>query len=369
MNPKQRIGQVPQSTTRRGVLRGLGVGLGALAAPAFVRSARAQGDAEFMKPATLRLGHVPLISSGPVFLAMAKGYFEKVNLKLENRFFTDGALAIPALVAGELDVAASTSNAGLFNAIAKGAPYKYFADRGQDRAGHGSLSIVARKALHEQGLTGLDKFAMLKGRKLAIQAPGSIDQYLLGLALRKAGLDPRKDVDWQGGIAYPEMVKLMGAGQIDAAQIVVPLSYLAQRNDAGKIVAWGHDIEPDCHLAGWVIRTALLRDSPSVAVRFAMVHMQAARDFNKAAAAADDTAVKIMAEATKLPAGVIKSAAPRWTWMSEDGLPNVKSVMAQAAFWTDYYKLVTQPVTEEQVFDLRAVKEAAQRLARANPFV
>src|SRR4051812_13975422 len=45
--------------------------------------------------AKLRLGIVPLISSGPVFIALAKGYFEKVNLDVEIKYFADGALAIP----------------------------------------------------------------------------------------------------------------------------------------------------------------------------------------------------------------------------------------------------------------------------------
>lgn len=72
----------------------------------------------------IRVGVVPLISTGPVFVAMAKGFFEKVNLDVDLKYFADGALAIPALVAGELDLTVSTLNAGFFNAVSKGAPYR-----------------------------------------------------------------------------------------------------------------------------------------------------------------------------------------------------------------------------------------------------
>lgn len=319
--------------------------------------------------ATLRLGHVPLVSSGPIFLALARGYFDKVKLRIDQHLYTDGALAIPALVAGELDLCATTCNAGLFNAIGKGAPYKLFADRGQEKPGSGTMSIVASKAFVEKGVTALDKFAPLKGNRLAIQAPGSIDQYLLGKALQNVGVDARTGVQWQSGIKYPDMVKLMGAGRIDAAEIPVPLSYLAEKENVGKLIGWGSDIEPNAQLACFAIHGSILKNNFSAAVRFAMVSIYAGHEFNAAAAKGDEDVVKIIQEATKLPATVIKSGAPHWTWMAEDGMPNVKSVMRQADYWHSYFKLVPKAVTANQVFDLAAVKEANRQLAHKNPFI
>jgi NitT/TauT family transport system substrate-binding protein len=126
---------------------------------------------------TIRVGLVPLISSGPIFVAAAKGFFEKVGLNVDLRYFADGALAIPALIAGEIDVTVSTLNAGLFNAVSKGAPYKLILDRGSEKPGHGSMTIAASNAMVDAGMTGVDKMALLKGKRLAIQAPGGIDQY------------------------------------------------------------------------------------------------------------------------------------------------------------------------------------------------
>src|SRR5690348_16527110 len=59
------------------------------------------------KPAKIRIGLVRLISSGPIFIAEARKFFEKANLDAELKYFADGALAMPALVAGELDVTAT----------------------------------------------------------------------------------------------------------------------------------------------------------------------------------------------------------------------------------------------------------------------
>jgi NitT/TauT family transport system substrate-binding protein len=316
----------------------------------------------------IRIGLVPLISSGPIFIAEAQKLFDKVGLDVELNYFADGALAMPALVAGELDVTASTLNAGLFNTVAKGAPFKLILDRGSEKPGHGSMTIVASNAMYEAGYRSPNDGVKLKGKKIAIQAPGSIDQYLLGRAAQKAGLDPRTDLDWSSGMVYPDMIKLMGAGRADAANIPVPLAFLAEKNKVGKIVGPGSDIEPNAQLACWVMSGKFLSEKRSVAVRFAMVHTHAARLFNKAAEAKDPAVVKIISAATKVPEPLIAAAAPRWTWYDHDGMPNVQSVMDQHKFFTEVMKLVNGTVSPDMLFDLGPAKEAAERLKTANPF-
>ena len=334
-----------------------------------VASAMPIGHARAQEPRTkIRIGVVPLISSGPIFVAQAMSFFDKVNLDIELKYFADGALAIPALIAGELDTTVSTLNAGLFNAVSKGAPYKLILDRGSEKPGSGSMTIAASNAMVQAGMTAVDKMALLKGKRLAIQAPGGIDQYLLGLGVQRAGLNPRTDVEWSTGLAYPDIVKSMGAGQVDAANIPVPLGFLVERNNFGRLVFSGYDIEPNTQLACWAMSQKFLEANKSAAVRFAMAHTYAGRLFNKAAATKDPAIVKIVSEATKVPANLIEAAAPRWTWFFEDGKPNIASCMAQGKFWTDAMKLVSGTVTEQQLFDLSPAIEANEKLAKSNPF-
>jgi NitT/TauT family transport system substrate-binding protein len=319
--------------------------------------------------AKLRLGIVPLISSGPIFIALAKGYFEKVNLDVEIKYFADGALAIPSLIAGEIDCTVSTLNAGLFNAVSKGAPYKLILDRGGEKPGHGSMTIAASNDMVAAGLTTPAKLGLLKGKRIAIQAPGGIDQYLLGLGVQRAGLDPRTDVTWNSGLAYPDIVKAFGAGQADAANVPVPLGFLVERNNFGKLVFSGGEIEPNCQLGCWAMSGAYLASNKSAAVRFAMAHTYAGQVFNKAAAAKDPEIIKIVADATKVPPNLIEAAAPRWTWYTENGMPNIESCMAQGKFWTDTMKMVSAgSVTQQQLFDLSPAVEAHERLTKSNPF-
>src|SRR6478736_5821658 len=239
---------MPMSIDRR---RLLGGSAAAGLASAFPLRVRAQEPR-----VKIRVGLVRLISSGPIFIAEAMKFFDKVNLDVELVYFADGALAMPALVAGELDLTASTLNAGLFNAVSKGAPFKLILDRGSEKPGHGSMTIVASNDMYEQGYRSANDGAKLKGKTIAIQAPGSIDQYLLGRAAEKAGLNPKTDLNWSSGMPYPDMIKLMGAGRADAANIPVPLAFLAEKNNVGKIVGPGSDIEPDAQLACWVMSSS-----------------------------------------------------------------------------------------------------------------
>jgi NitT/TauT family transport system substrate-binding protein len=230
------------------------------------------------------------------------------------------------------------------------------------------MTIVASNAMYEAGYTRADDGAKLKGKRIAIQAPGSIDQYLLGRAAEKAGLNPRTDLNWSSGMPYPDIIKIMGAGQADAANIPVPLAYLAENNKVGKIVGAGSDIEPNAQLACWAMSSRFLSASRSAAVRFAMVHTHASRLFTKAAADKDADVIKIISEATKVPAPLIERAAPRWTWYDPEGMPNLDSVMAQFKFLSQSMQLVTGSVTPEMLFELEPAREAAARLKSANPF-
>jgi len=350
-----------KTLNRRHLMQGAAA-IGAMSALP-MRRARAQEPR-----AKIRVGVVPLISSGPIFVAQAMGFFDKLKLDVELKYFADGALAIPALIAGELDTTVSTLSAGLFNAVSRGAPYKLILDRGSEKPGSGSMTIAASNEMVKAGMTAVDKMALLKGKRIAIQAPGGIDQYLLGLGVQRAGLDPRTDVTWNPGLAYPDIVKAIGANQADAANVPVPLGFLVERNNFGKLVFSGYDIEPNTQLACWAMSEAYLSSNKSAAIRFAMAHTHAGRLFNKAAASKDPAVVKIVSDATKVPPALIEAAAPRWTWFSEDGMPNIESCMAQGKFWNESMKMVNATVKQEQLFDLSPTVEAAKRLAQSNPF-
>ena len=53
----------------------------------------------------IRVGEGPFITGGGILRrAASKGYFKKIGIEVQVEEFHDGALAVPAIVAGELDM-------------------------------------------------------------------------------------------------------------------------------------------------------------------------------------------------------------------------------------------------------------------------
>jgi NitT/TauT family transport system substrate-binding protein len=167
----------------------------------------------------LRIGEGPFITGGGFLIANEKGYFKKLGLDIETRMFMDGQQAVPELIAGELDISFMTANASLFNSIARGAPLVVILDRGNNKNGRGYTVINVSKAMADAGVKTAADLGKLKGKKIGVSGTGSINQYVFSLALQKAGLDPRKDVQWIFNVPQPDLMKMLGQNQIDATDL------------------------------------------------------------------------------------------------------------------------------------------------------
>jgi NitT/TauT family transport system substrate-binding protein len=320
----------------------------------------------------VRVGEGPFITGGAFYVARDKGYFQKLGLEIETKQFIDGALAVPSMISGEVDLALMTPNASLFNSVAKGAPMVIFLDRGGNRKGSAYTLTNVTQALYDAGVHGLADFAKLKGKKMGVGALGSINQYNLAQALMKGGLDPAKDVQWVVNISQPDLMKMLGAGQVDATNLAWQFGVFAQQNKWGPIVVTDDEVVPDAAIGMYAARKEFLEKTHDVAVRFAMAYLHAVKEFNAAALAPDKHAdvVEILAKNTALnKPELVKAIAPHWSYVNEDGIPVVDSVMAMQDFWSGkYFNYVEKKVSREQLFDLSIAKEAKARLEKDQPF-
>jgi NitT/TauT family transport system substrate-binding protein len=320
----------------------------------------------------IRVGEGPFITGGAFYIAREKGYFKKLGLEIETKSFIDGAMAVPAMISGELDITLMTPNASLFNSVAKGAPLVVFLDRGSNRKDLAYTLVNVSQAMYDAGVHSLADFARLKGKRLGVGALGSINQYNLAQALLKAGLNPATDVQWVVNISQPDLMKMLGQGQVDATDLAWQFGVFAQQNKWGPIVAGDDQIVPDAAIGMYAARRDFLAKNRDAAVRFAMACLFAAKEFNAAARAPDKypEIVDILAKNTALnKPELVKKIAPNWSYISEDGVPLADSIMSMQDFWSGkYFKYVEKKVTREQLFDLSIAKEALARLDKEKPF-
>ncbi len=152
----------------------------------------------------VRLGNLKFAHYGAV--SYMKETCGKYNLKVEERMFPKGPDIMPAIVAGEIDIAALASD-GAISGRANGVPIYAIAGFAK-----GGARIVAGVD------SGIKSIQDLKGRKVGVTRGGA-HELLLYAELEKAGLTwsdkPGKDVQILF-LAFADLNQALAARQIDA---------------------------------------------------------------------------------------------------------------------------------------------------------
>lgn len=228
------------------------------------------------QPVTVKVGMKQVISDAGILIGMAKGYYKDLGISIEAVQFNTGQEMINQLAAGQLDVGATVSASGLFNAMSRDIPVKVVADKGINVPGKGYYRLVIRKDLKDT----IKDYADLKGRKIAIVGTASLDEIALDRVLQKGGLT-MKDIDQQVIRAFPDMLVSLSNKSIDAAMVIEP--FVAQGIAKDIIDPWKDPFEydPDAQTAFLVYGTSMTKN-PELANRFMAAYVKSLRDYNDA---------------------------------------------------------------------------------------
>lgn len=170
---------------------------------AFLLSGSARGAASI--PATV--GVVNWIGYGPLYCAVAKGYYVERGWDVRLVTFSDNSLMSGALEGGELDASTLTYDQVIL-ADARGWNLKVVMPVDYSTGGDAILASGAIRTVRD-----------LKGRKVAFQ-PLSPSDFLLGYALAQVGLSEK---DIQPVSTTPEGVPgIMASGAVDAGVTYEP---------------------------------------------------------------------------------------------------------------------------------------------------
>jgi NitT/TauT family transport system substrate-binding protein len=227
--------------------------------------------------ATVRVGELGITADGMLYVADAKGYFAEQGLNVEFVRFDGGAAMMAPLATGQIEVAGSSGiNVAMFNAMARELPIILVADNTYD----GKQDILmARTDLRDQ----IRRPADLRGRRVAINAQGSILQYILGKALERDGLT-LNDVDVQF-VPFPEMRVALENRAVDAIVQVEPFATLIEQAGVGYKWLNGFDVVPDpvIQVAATMYNRDWAANNPAQARGFAVALLRGIRDMISAA--------------------------------------------------------------------------------------
>ncbi|TFB21762.1 taurine ABC transporter substrate-binding protein [Filobacillus milosensis] len=248
--------------------------------------------------ATVVIAEDGAASGAGFYIANEMGYFEDYNIEVKFATFSNSDEMLPALAAGEVDVAGGISTASFFNSIAQGIDVRMIADKGHNNEGSSYFTFVIREDLQEE-ITSYEDF---KGRKIAVSSQNAVDDYIFGEMLKYAGLT-RDDVETVLMSDFGNMLAAMGNESIDAALQIEPL--ITQGESQGLHVRFGDatDYAPEAQIAMVLGSPKFLGEEREVAKRFMAAYLKGVRDYNDAFIKENgdlDRVIEIMTDYTAL---------------------------------------------------------------------
>ena len=215
----------------------------------------------------IRLGNLKLAHFGAV--SYIKEIAPRCGIKVEERVFAKGLDVMQAIVAGELDVGATASEAAI-SGRAGGAPV--FVVAGFARGG---ARLVARPGLNVRGVKDL------KGKKVGVTR-GAIQEVLLMAELHKHGLSadavPGKDVQLLY-LSYPDLNQALLGKNIDVMMQSEPQSSQAINRGFGVEVLKPYDTPIGEPVRTMVMTEKFYANKRPLAEKFMRCFVQATKTF------------------------------------------------------------------------------------------
>ncbi len=228
------------------------------------------------KPAKIYIAEDGAASGAGFYIAKEKGYFEDYNISVEFADFANSDDMLPALAAGEVDIAGGVSTASFFNAIAQGIDVRIIADKGHNMPGKSYFSFVIGNHMVDE----IKEYSDFKGKKIAVSSRNSIDGYIYEEMLKHAGLT-EEDVEYVHIADFGAMLGAIDSGTIDAALNIEPL--IAQGIHQGFHVRFGDatDYAPESQIA-MVLASPKFMANEELSLRFMAAYLKGVRDYNDA---------------------------------------------------------------------------------------
>jgi NitT/TauT family transport system substrate-binding protein len=338
----------------------------AVAPAAPTAASRAPAPAAPAAPAqmmTVRVAAAGGIGSAGRFIAQERGYYQEEGIVVEEIPFDTSTTMLPALAAGQIDVATGGIAAGLFNAIAQGIPVRIVLDVWSAIPGNESGGLLVRKDLIDSGQ--VRTLADLRGRRIGITSRGHATEFSLDLALQREGLTVA-DVDL-ALLPYPEMNVALANSNVDGAVSIDPFVALAvSQGIAVRFKAWP-ELVPNDQPAMLMFSEDFADNRTEAGLGFAKAYVRGLRAYNDARTKGIDReeVIGYLIKNTPLKDRAIYDTMP-WPSNNPDGRVNAE-IIATAQDWLFDRGYVKTKIDLARVIDPRFADYAAAQLGPYQP--
>lgn len=299
-------------------------------------------------------GTSTFLSNAPIYIAIEEGYFAAWGIDVRLTEIRT-VQAWPALIAGQLDLNAGTYNAGLMEAIRRGARLRIVADKWHMGTHDRGIAFMVRQELIDSGR--FRTLRDLRGLRIAVSLLGSVQDLFQQRLLRNRALLTEGDVTY---VQVPAALVLdaFKGKTIDAALTGEPIVTRLENLRLGKVVVLGDELLPRAQVSALTYGPNLLVRNPGLGQRFMNGYLLGVRQYN---AGKTERNIAIIRKYTGDDEEILRQM--QWPQIYPDGHLNVDSIMELQAWWVRQ-GFLEQIVPREQVVDLTFIQRAAREVTK-----
>lgn len=242
----------------------------------------------------LRVGYVPEPAHGLYFVAKEKGFFKEEGVDVELFQFGNSAEGLAAVKADKLDVGTFGTTAPILF-ITKGSEFTFI---GGMMIG-GQAIITRPERLAE--LSGKD-LKVYKGKKIGLVKLSTGDVIFKG-ALKKAGVDYKKDLSFVEFGSVNAVVEAVKKGAVDAGLVFPPHFSLAEKNHGLKVAHYIEEFYPDYTCCRIIAQTSKVNADPETYKKFLTALIRAYKFYKTN----QEETVQIYTKALKIDEDIIRN--------------------------------------------------------------
>jgi NitT/TauT family transport system substrate-binding protein len=259
------VSRIHHSVRRLARLDAIATLLLALALTAFGGFARAADRAT--------VGVLRFVSSGPLFLAVERGYFREQGVDVEMKYFEAAQPIAVAAVSGDIDYGLTAFTGGFYNLAGQG-QLKIIAAQSKEAKGFAGNAILVSNAAWDKGFRSIKDFP---GHSLGMTQVGASFHYQIGQLARVAGFD-LKSVQLRALQSLPNMVAAIKGAQVDA--IIIAPHLAKPLVDAGdvKFLGWYSDYD-EYQFGGLFANTRTVQQRRELTQRFVRAYQKGCADY------------------------------------------------------------------------------------------
>jgi NitT/TauT family transport system substrate-binding protein len=286
-------------------------------AAAFGLSLHSPAEAQTTK---LRVSTIPIIDTAPLYAAIAKGFFAEQGLEVDTTPTSGGAVGLPALAAGQVQITFSNiisiilgAKQGLdFQIIAAGSGT---GDTPPDLAG-----MVTKKGSPFK--VGKD----FEGKRIAVNTRNNIIWLYARAWVQATGGNPDRVTYLE--VPFPQMIDAVRGDRVDAAFVVEPFLSAGINAGAVDLIGWPYNaVQKRIPVGQYAATKAFIQANPGVIERFVRAYNKGVDWIN--ANKGSDEWVKVISGYTRLaPAQLRSLSIPIFEkTVSAEGVEQVENLM------------------------------------------